>query len=42
MELAFLVSIKHLIDFHNIGVRLVALEVVSSAIEAKNDPAWAG
>lgn len=41
MELAFLVSIEHLIDFHDIGIRLIALEMVSGAIEAKDDPAWA-
>jgi hypothetical protein len=41
MELAFLVSIKHLIDLHNIGVCLIALEMVPGAIKAKNNPAWA-
>lgn len=42
MELASRVSIEHLIYLHNIGIRLIALEMVPSAIEAKDNPAWAG
>ena len=42
MELALLVAIEHLIDFHNIGIRLVALKRVSSAIEAEDNTSWAG
>lgn len=41
MELALLVAIEHLIDFHDIGIRLVALKRVSGAIEAKDNTPWA-
>lgn len=32
-------SLQHLVDLHNVGVRFIALELVTSAIKAKNEPA---
>ena len=39
MELTWSMSIQHLINLHNVGVRFIALELVTSAIKAKNEPA---
>lgn len=31
-------SLQHLIDLHNVGIRLIALELITSAIKAKYEP----
>lgn len=41
MVLARCVPLEHLIDFHNIGVRFIAMELVTSTIKAKYNPARA-
>lgn len=42
MVLARGVSLEHLINFYNIGVRLIAMELVTSTIEAKDNATRAG
>lgn len=31
-------SLQHLIDLHNVGICFIALELITSAIKAKNEP----